>query len=362
MTHLRLPEVIAEPHRYLSRIEARPAGSLAPLVVPFSRWELDFDEFRTPRVELKVDTPTPLDLATLTGQDPRSSCRLRLWVGHRIDGLDDRILVANLGLRLNQSTDPEMVSGLVAQGNEALMLDTAPSTGTLSGASIPITVAALITANVPGAVVNTAAGLPASGAVSIPPPNYTDKWNSIDDLLDRLGDVDVFDDGLGVWWIQARPQVAAAARWTFRQGVGGARISQSTQLSREPWANRVLLEHRWTPTASTEQVITSVRSVTTGPWAATVGNVKTEHIIRTTPISQSGCDAAATSLVRRFSSRGRSFTIRHVALPWLRPGMTVGVESAPGVIARHIVSTTSFDSDGLGVTQTRYPDNATIGA
>lgn len=362
MSHLRLPEVLAGPHRLLSRVELRPSSGIgAGVALPFTRWQMSWDETRAPRAELKVDVATPTDLATRMLLDPRAPTRCRLWIGHRIDGVPDRLLVANVGLRLNSAQDPEGTTVITARGDEALMIDNAPSadTASLSGATVTAAIASVITGTIPGAVVNVTSAT--GGATSIPAPTYTDKWAAIDDLADRISDADVYDDGLGVWWIAPRPQVASVPVWTFTRGRGTARISQASTLDREGWANRVLLTHRYTTAGGVATVVQSVRSITSGPLAAVAGNVRTVEVKRTTTISASGADTAAASLVKRYASRGRAYSIRHVAIPWLRPGMTVAVEVAPGTISRHIVSSVMIDSSGWAETTTRYPDGSTIG-
>lgn len=138
-------------------------------------------------------------------------------------------------------------------------------------------------------------------------------------------------------------------------------IRRSSSTSREEWFNRVQLIHRWRD-GSTDHEIQSVRSLTLGERAAVAGNVKTYTEERDTPATQARADTSAASLLARMASRGRGVEVRAIAVPWLRPGMTVSLSTRTGT-ARHLVSRIEFDAAGWMVFSTRYPDSTeTIGA
>jgi hypothetical protein len=357
-----LPQLLAEPLAPLSEITAHHDDLPAPLTLPWQRWQLAFDETRAPRCTLRVDVPALLDPALDAALDPRTGVRLHLRTGHRIHGEPDRVLVADVGLRRRDTEDPAGTCLLDAAGDEALVIDNAPCsiTSTLVAASTTAAMTEIIDGTIPGATVVVT--VPTGAAVNIAAPNYRDKQNTLDDLADRLGDVDVYDDGLRAWWITERPTLADEAVLDLEDGAGGTLVSLSSTLDREDWYNRVVLRYEWRDAAGDEHTVQSVRSVTSGPYAATAGNVRAYETDRDVPATQAQADAAATSLLRRLASRGRTLRVRAVSVPWLRPGMTVRVagRTGPGL---HVVARVTFDSAGWMELETRYPDNdTTIGA
>jgi hypothetical protein len=357
----QLAELRKGPHRLVWKISAHHAdlpGGKAELAP--ARIQLDWDEARAPRVQLRLDVASPsaeLD----TALDPRNGVRIHVHAGYMHKGqLLQRVLVADLGLRRRSAIDPSGVLALEASSDEALVIDGAPSSifSTQASNSPRGHIQTLITSCIPTAqYVVTAAS---TTAFAYAAGQMDDKWQMIEDLADGIGDVDVYDDGLRTFYVEPRPVLQATPVLELVDGVGGTVIERSSALSREDWYNRVILVYRW-QVSGVENVIQSVRSITAGPAAATAGNTRSYTEERSTPTTQARADVAAASLVKRMASRGRTLSVRAVAVPWLRPGMTVRLTLRTGQ-ARHLVSSVVFDGQGWMEFTTRYPDSTeTIG-
>lgn len=359
--HPQLPQLRQGPHKLVWKISAHHAdlpqgkAELSP-----ARIQLDWDETRAPRVQLTLDVAavTPeLDQAL----DPRNGVRIHVHAGYIVKGqLLQQVLIADLGLRTRSTQDPSDVLTLNASSDEALVIDNSPSSifSTTAGTSPRGHIRDFIVASVPTAEYVLTA--PSTTTFAYSAGQMGDKWAMIEDLADGIGDVDVYDDGLRCWFIELRPTLAADPVLELTDGVGGTVIERASQLGRDEWYNRVVLVYRW-KAAGVDQEIQSVRSITSGPAAAVAGNVKAYWEERTQPTTQARADLAAASLVKRMSSRGRTLSVRAVAVPWLRPGMTVRLTVGTGQ-ARHLVSSVSFDGSGWMQFTTRYPDSSdTIG-
>jgi hypothetical protein len=274
-------------------------------------------------------------------------------------------LVADLGLRLRGTVTPSGTTALDAQSDEALVLDAAPSSvlSSLVEASTTAAITTAVQTAVPGATVLVGSGVPAGSAVNVPAGSYLDKWATVEDLSDQLGDVTVYDPGDRVFRIELQPALAGVGDedLVMVEGAGGTVVARDSQVDRDPWFNRVVLVYRWT-VAGTENVIQSVRSLTTGPFSTTSAPVKAYREERNQPASQARADVAAASIVRRKASLGRGLRVRAVAVPWLRPGHTASMTTRTGQ-ARHLAAAVTLDSAGWMEFTTRYPDSTeTIGA
>jgi hypothetical protein len=357
---------LAGPHKATWRVSAHGEGlPAAGLVLNVARLQLSFDEARVPRVELRVDVALPADPAYDAVLDPRAAIRLHVHAGHVIAGVDDRVLVADLGLRARGTEQPVSTLELTAMSDEALVIDNSPSsqlTGLVANSGRG-QIQVLLNNALGAPAIYLDPAVPSTTSYAYPAGTVGDKWTMIEDAADGIGDVDVYDDGYRTFVITMRPTLAAAGSedLSLVEGVGGTVISRSSSVDREnDWANRVLLVYKWTD-AGVSNVVQSVRSVTTGPFAATTGNVKCWEETRSVPATQTRADAAASSLLKRKASRGRNLSVRAIAVPWLRPGMTVKLTTRTGS-ARHLVAAVTFDGTGWMDFDTRYPDSTeTIG-
>jgi hypothetical protein len=248
---------------------------------------------------------------------------------------------------------------LTAQSDESLMIDASPRIGgAYSRTSTVLAITAQLTDVFPGLspTVTAAAG----PAVSQGP--YTDRWDLVNDLADQI-EAQVYDDGTRQWWIAATPVIGTPAL-ELKVGAGGTIIRSRSGLDRDTWFNQVFALYRWRDTSDVEHTITSVRSVTSGVYAAVVGNTKSLRVEREIATTQAQADAAASAMVKRLVTRGRTFTVTAIAAYWLRPGMTINVTLPLGDTEQHLVQAVEFDPiAGLMDVTTRLPDNTgTIGA
>lgn len=357
----------AGPVRPTWRVSAH-GGDLptAGLVLDVSRLQLTYDESQVPRVQLRCDVAQPADPTWDAVLDPRAAIRLHVHAGHVLGGVDDRVLMCDLGLRNRGAINPNGTLQLDARSDEALVIDNGPSSALtgLASNSPRGQIQILLQSALGSPTIYLDPAVPSTTSLSYPAGTVGDKWSMIEDLADGIGDIDVYDDGYRTFIIEPRPVLAAAGdqALTLTEGVNGTIVSRASTVDREAeWANRVLLIYRWTD-AGVSNVIQSVRSVTAGPFQALSGNIRTYQEDRDVPATQARADAAATSLLRRMASRGRNLTVRAVAVPWLRPGMTVSMTTRTGT-ARHLVSGVTFDGAGWMEFTTRYPDSTeTIGA
>lgn len=325
-----------------------------------------WDETRSPRVQASLTCKVPGDQALLDRMDPRTGARLVIDAGYRRpDGTQDVQTFVDLGLRSRRVTRPNDQMTLTAAGDEALVIDDAPTNGgSVNRTTTTVAIVAVLQLIFPGLAVDTT-GTPAGAAVSQAP--LGDKWTTVLDLADRI-EAQVYDNGLRNWYIKVAPTVAALPALDVEVGTEGTIISSDAGMDREEgWANRVFLTYNWTTTAAgvdTPHSMVSVKSITSGVYAATVGNTRTHEETRQIPATQTSADLAATSLVKRTVTRGRTFTVQTISAYWLRPGMTLCVDLPLGGEEWHIVAGVDFDlADGTMRVTTRLPDNTgTIGA
>lgn len=346
LTHLARPAVTL------------PDGSEVTLDVEDGR--LSFDENRVPRVELSMACRLPTDAAQLALLDPRTACRVTLAAGYRRpNGVEDVQDVVDLDLRDRNVDRPRDVIELVARSDEAIVLDDSPTNGaTLTGTSVVDAITKAILLSIPAATVDSTA-MPGGGigpATTVYP--MTDKWDTIADLADRIG-AHVYDAGKRGWVIAPAQGAIAAPAALLATGPTGTVTDVKDALTRDDdWYNRVQLTYQWRDGAGQDRRLTAVRQVNTGPYAATVGSVKTNDVRRDVPTTNAGAIAAADSLLARGVTRGRLTRVTAVSTYWLRPGHTVEVAFPTGEVELHLVSAVEFDlRTGLMTVTTRLPDN-----
>lgn len=322
---------------------------------------LSFDETRSPRVIVQgLQCRVPTDSALLGRIDPRTGARLELDVGYRRpDGTLDVHTIADLVLRGRPVTRPEDVMVIEAHSDESLVIDGSPVIGAaFSTANTTTAIRDVLRAVFPGLSPTVTSAV---GPAIVQGP-YDDRWDLVLDLADRIG-ARVFDDGLRTWHIDPAPVLGTPAL-DLAVGSNGTIVNSEAQLGRDEWANVVLLRYRWRDTSDVEHTITAVRRVTTGVYAANVGNSKILLVEREVATTQTEANAAAAALVARTVTRGRALTVTAISAYWLRPGDTANVTLPTGPTEQHLVSSVDFDlKTGLMDVTTRLPDNVgTIGA
>lgn len=336
-----------------------PSGETITLDVQDGR--LGWDETRAPRVTAELGTKVPTDDALLGRIDPRTGARVEIDCGYaRPDGTRDVHTIADLVLRSRPVSRPDDLMTIRAASDESLVIDGSPVVGAaFSTANTTTAIRDVLRAVFPTLtpVVTSAVG----PAIAQGP--YEDRWDLVQDLADRIG-ARVFDDGLRTWHVDPAP-VLGASNLDLAVGANGTIVESDAELSRDDdWGNVVLLRYRWRDTSDVEHTITAVRRVTTGIYAANVGNSKILSFEREVATTQTEANAAAAALVARTVTRGRSFAITAVSAYWLRPGDTVNATLPAGPTEQHLVRAVDFDlKTGLMTVTTRLPDNAgTIGA
>jgi hypothetical protein len=353
------PELVTKTVTHLWAAQVvMPDGETIDLDVEDGR--VTFDETRSPRVEASLTCRVPTDQATLDRIDPRTGARVTITAGYRRPtGGDDVQTMCDLGVRSRSVNRPRDTMTLTARSDEALIVDAASTiAGSVSAATTYAAITAVIQQVLP-TVTPTSAAAPGPAVTAL---LYDDRWNAITDMADQI-EARVYDNGLRAWYVAATAVVAAPAHY-LTVGAAGTITDSTTDLDRESgWANYVWMRYRWR-SGSTDNVVNAYRRITSGPYIASVGNVRAARIERDTSTTQTLAETAATSLLRRMVTRGRAFTIGAVSAYWLRPGHTVEVTLPLGDAEAHLVSGVEFNmAEGTMRVVTRLPDgNYTIGA
>jgi hypothetical protein len=344
-------------------IEYDPTWPTATIPLAVKGGTVTFDENRSPRAEARgIVCDIPDDQVTLDKMDPRTGARLQIDVGYaRPDGLADVNPLVDLVLRDRPVARPDDTMTVSGLGDESLVIDNAPSSGGSLNATTTVgAIVAVVRLIFPGVAVANPGALAGPAIAQAP---IGDKHDLLTDLSDRI-EARTYDDGLRNWSTEPMPVIATPAL-ALAVGDGGTIIASDTSLSRDDgFYNRVFITYEWTDASDVDHRTTAVRSITSGPYAARIGNVRCLEVKRATPATQTEANAAATALVKRTVTRGRSFALRAVSAYWLRPGMTVSVKLPLGDWEEHLVSSVVFDlATGTMTVTTRLPDGSyTIGA
>jgi hypothetical protein len=267
--------------------------------------------------------------------------------------------MADLVLRSRPVHRPDDLMTLTAQSDESLVIDNAQEVGgAFSRASTVLAITVLLQGTFPAIALNvtTAAG----PAIAQGP--YSDRWDVLLDFADRI-DARLYDDGLRNWWLTPAPVLGTPAH-TLAVGSSGTVLTSDSGLDRDEWANKVILRYQWRDTGDVDHTIVSTRRITSGIYAAVVGNTKSLLVERSAATTQAEADTAATNLVKRTVTRGRSFNVTAISAYWLRPGHTVTMALPVSDPEDHLVQAVTFDlAEGTMDVTTRLPDNTgTIGA
>ncbi len=350
-------DIVRQTHRQVVRAVATHSSFPSPITLDIQDGTLGWDETRAPRVRATLRCKVPADQATLDSLDPRAGVRVVISAGYvRPGGIEDVQVVADLGLRSRRVQRPGNVMELEAASDEALVIDASPSVvETITAASVPLAVQGLVYASInprPYVEIRTTAG---AASVAVNP--VTDRWETIRDLIDRAG-IQVYDDGTRRWAIEARPELVGDTAAVLKVGANGTVETSDTGLDRDGWSNYVLLRYTWRDaTTGAEQRVNATAYVSTGTYAITGDSGRKIYAEdRDVQTTQAEANSAAGALLARQITRGRSLSLTAVSMWWLRPGMTVSVQTPLGSPERHLVSAVSFDlaTDRMSVV-TRMP-------
>lgn len=326
---------------------------------------ITWDEDQMPHVTAAFTCRIPDSQDVLDALDPRLNRRLILAMGYQVPGETETQMVADLMLteRIVKRGDNGAAMEIRAVSDEQKMLDTRPITGsrtyteTSDGGQA---IRDLILWAVPGATVQvTATGTFVAAGDTLVIDREDELGSAIQDIADRIG-AWVYHDGLGTFRVVPQPVNAGAATAMFQVDTGGTITGSEAALTREKFANTVAVTYSWYD--GDQRTAFGYAEVVSGPYAvATVGRkVINVQIERKGTAAQA--KAAATQMVSRAITRGRSLSIEYDHAPlWVRPGQTVTVQLPTGPQERHLVSRVDIDiPSGHGHLTTRQPENVTI--
>lgn len=338
------------------------------------------DEYWSPYLQATVTIVLP-DAATLALLDPRLRVTVQISAGYVLPGgLADTHLIGagylarrTLDLPENQVTlevagAEYLVDGwLDLDGNRWIIDLNVPMWNDTTEARDAVTRALIVS----GAITGTATGS------SDPRWDYagaltTTKWaNPIEDAwVPGRGDsaMDIARDiagrisgwfrcdELGIWRLTPRPVTTQDADVVhfLRVGADGTLISSGGTLSREGWANAVMVTYSWGSSAA--ETAEGYAEVTTGIYAVgTVGTVVHAIELGWKANDTHAYNRAQASLKQRIGL-GFAYTVDAVAAYWVRPGDLVTLDL--GVEAQQLafVSSVAFDLDtGRMSLTTRQP-------
>jgi hypothetical protein len=342
--------------------------SVAGVPLALDACTLTFDESYLPFAMLRMRAKAPETQAELDALDPRKVSRVKVAMGYRyVDGEEEMDDMADLVLDERSVSRPDNIMELNAQGNERLVIDRGVGVSPLvfgPDAEVFTSIVSTIRRAIPGARTQDdgtrrRGWVPAGETVTIDPGD--NPLSVILDAADRLGELWVYDDGLGVWHITRRPTLASTPFLSLTVGEAGTLVKTSSRYGRSEWANCIVLRHKWRDAEGNEHVLEQSAEVITGEYRTEVVGRKVILVERDTPIDRGSARAAASALLRRAFSRGRTLTLEAIADYRLRPGHTVRVQLPLGEPELHLVSAVHFEQpSGLMTVETRAPDNATI--
>lgn len=323
-----------------------------------------YDEDNTPHVTANIQCRVPSDQATLDSLDPRLNKRVVIVTGYRVPGAEESHTLCDLMLIARNVRRPDNVMELVAVSDEQKVMDTQPITSSRTyndSSDGGRAIADLIEWAVPTAAIDVRAnGTFVAPGDSLVIDREDNLWNAIQDIADRIG-AWVYHDGLGMFHVVPQAVNAGAAVVPLQVGAGGTLTSSETQLSRETFANTVVVRYQWFD--GTQRSAFGWAEVTSGPYSVSAVGRKVITVTIERKGSAAQAKAAAASMVRRAISRGRSMSLEFDHAPfWLRAGDTITAKLPTGPQERHFVKRVDFDiPSGHGHVTTRVPENVTIG-
>lgn len=349
--------LIKESLRQITRARATHPSFDGAIELFVEDCSVEWDERRAPRVTADLTVKVPDSVTDLMLLDPRMGVRVEIDCGYvRPGGDEDVWTIADLGLRSVNLNRPENTLSLNCGSDEMLVIDASPAaTGNVTGTSHADAITKLIKVGVVPApkITNTTT----SSSVTVDP--VTDRWQTIADLADRIN-AQVYDNGLRDWFIKPTPSIATTPNVTLQTGDAGTIVASRQILDRDVWFNYVFLRYKWTNTSNVDQEVRATAYVKNGDYAVTGPASKRIYIEeREVPTSQTVANAAALSILNRFLTRTRAYSITAIAAYWVRPGDTASVMlpsfNAPEL---HIVQRVRFmPMQGLMEVETRLPDN-----
>lgn len=351
-------------HRQLVTVQPVNAD---PFSLAVDDLEIGFSEDWAPHVEVNLSAAVPEDQAQLDALDPRAGCRLLVSAGYIYpDRTPDIHQLADVALDTREVTRPSNQLKLTAVSGEAQLQDyrslwnpnVIPATG------LPAAMRAVLSfglqPKVPRMNATVAETYGAAHLAGIAAPLGTTYWDVAEDAAART-DAWVYCDGADTWQVTTKPQLAGTPAHALTVGQDGTLINTTTTLSRQDWANAVIITYDWTDANNVRRTVYGRALASTGPYAVSAVGYRTHQETRELPVTQAQADRAAAGVLRNLISRGRGYTLDAVAAYWLRPGMTVSVTLPTGQTELHLVRSVRFrPGTGTMTLTTRQPQNVTI--
>lgn len=355
-------QLVAGTHRQDYAVRATHPDWPAPVPLTATDVRVGWDGARAPRCTATITVPAagaPLELL-----DPLAGVRLQVDAGYLLpDGQRDVHTVADLGLRGRVSSAGRDTVDLYAAGSEARILDNTyhPDVG-LQAVNPGSTTTSMIAALIAGALAGYDHDIVVTGPTG---PDVTaeefaamrDQLDGIVDLADGIGS-EAYDDGTGTWRIAPRRTTPAAVPdAVLTTGPGGTITDLLVDVSREGWANDVIVTYRWRPAGATVDSTLTARATASGDLDPNGPAGRVRYVVeRAGAATASRANAAAYALLGRMLSRSHVLRLTAVAAWWLRPGMTVEVRGPGLTTARHLIAAVEFDAArGLMSLSTRQP-------
>jgi hypothetical protein len=354
--------------RQIWRAEFSTAAGV-PIPVDVTSCQVTLDPNWTPYAQGVVTGPVPQDQALLDSLDPRRLARCTISAGYMLPGdVEDVHPLATLYVSRRTVDRPSNVLTMQLQGGEFLYdqwhshtpTELLPAAATAWTGDEPTDyVAHLMLHRITGGVGNP----PNDGGAAIPPAGFdragavsatgwaidpeVTEGNGLDILRDIAGRVSAWlrCDEHGVWRMSDQP-LETPTTLQVQVGAAGTVLESSTELSRDGWANDVVLTYLVTETGGVvvSRVI-GLAKVATGPYTpALAGRVTSPHTLPGHP-TQASANAAAVSRLRRLANLGRVITLSAISAYWVRPFDTVTVQLPVGPQERHHVASVTWQLD-----------------
>lgn len=364
----RAAELLPYSLGHVATVTALPlSGEPFTLDMSGASLEVTMDENWSPHIQVTMTGPVPEAVAQLDALDGRSGTRLRVDAGYIYPDLGEDVhLLADVGLRRRQVLRPSSNMTVLGVSDEIRAQDRR-SSGTLTPGFT--TFAQLVSwcagqamfPEVP-VIVNRVSDASGSAAVAgLEISAGSDLWGPLADVANRAG-IWVHCDTSRRWIIRARASGKEDPAWRLAVGEAGTVLDSDSSLDREDWANSVLLEYSFVNDAGNPVTVIGRANIVSGPLRPSVVGFRTHHEKREFRVTQAQANEAAASVLRNFSTRGRSLTLTALAAYWLRPGMPVDVQLRTGPAEKHIIKSVTFKPlAGLMTIQTREPHNDEIG-
>lgn len=347
------PQVASLPgtaHEVGCRAEVDLPGDPTPTGLDVTSLRIGWDEGRAPRCTATLVCPLP-ETSLLTRLDPRTRVVVRVLVAYRLpNGTWDEQVAAVLDLRSVEEDQPSGQMVLDCGGVETRVMDHALA-WLASGTSTKTFVLDGIGAT--GTPVEVEAGLPDVAEAYDTTGDYTvPLWSQLDDMVDVLG-ADLYDPGDGVLRLVTRPTTVSDPAHRLVTGPGGTLTRSASRRSRESWFNSVTLHY-----STTDGVyVRAGNASASGDFdPATVGYCSyVEH--RTGAPTGTAANLAAQAVLTRQLTGGRSYDASGIAAWWLRPGMTVQVQTGRDTEEDHLIARVEFSwpQNDMNIT-TRLPE------